>query len=133
MNEEEDEDDYMNMVIVEPEKPKGRETYTQRRIRKEREVVHSLSPNQGFLPFIYFLSYNSVDQPFLALPICLCLLASARLLLIFGLFVCTISEGLKNGSLTGEGERGIFLAMILLSIVFLGRAQAAQVQGGTRC
>jgi len=33
----EDDDDYMNMVIVEPSKPKEKETYTQRRLRKERE------------------------------------------------------------------------------------------------
>src|SRR5271168_3289053 len=36
--EEEDEDDYMNMVIAEPTKPKEKETYTQRRMRKEREA-----------------------------------------------------------------------------------------------
>jgi len=35
--EEEEEDDYMNMVIEEPTKPKEKETYTQRRLRKERE------------------------------------------------------------------------------------------------
>jgi hypothetical protein len=34
---EEEEDDYMNMVIAEPSKPKEKETYTQRRLRKERE------------------------------------------------------------------------------------------------
>jgi hypothetical protein len=34
---EEDEDDYMNMVIAEPTKPKEKETYTQRRLRIERE------------------------------------------------------------------------------------------------
>jgi hypothetical protein len=32
-----DEDDYMNMIISEPTKPKTQETYTQRRLRKERE------------------------------------------------------------------------------------------------
>ena len=36
--DEEDEDDYMNMVIAEPTKPKEKETYTQRRMRKEREA-----------------------------------------------------------------------------------------------
>jgi hypothetical protein len=36
-NAEEEEDDYMNMVIAEPTKPKEKETYTQRRLRKERE------------------------------------------------------------------------------------------------
>jgi hypothetical protein len=36
--EEEDEDDYMNMVIAEPTKSKEKETYTQRRMRKEREA-----------------------------------------------------------------------------------------------
>ncbi|KAH8602890.1 hypothetical protein B0O99DRAFT_498358 [Bisporella sp. PMI_857] len=35
--EEEEEDDYMNMIIAEPNKPKEKETYTQRRLRKERE------------------------------------------------------------------------------------------------
>ncbi len=34
----EDEDDYMNMAIAEPEKPREKETYTQRRIRKQREA-----------------------------------------------------------------------------------------------
>jgi hypothetical protein len=33
----EEDEDYMNMVIVEPSKPKEKETYTQRRLRKERE------------------------------------------------------------------------------------------------
>jgi hypothetical protein len=33
----EDDEDYMNMVIVEPSKAKEKETYTQRRLRKERE------------------------------------------------------------------------------------------------
>lgn len=33
----EDEDDYMNMVIAEPNAPKEKETYTQRRLRKQRE------------------------------------------------------------------------------------------------
>jgi len=33
-----DEDDYMNMIITEPIKPKEKETYTQRRLRKEREA-----------------------------------------------------------------------------------------------
>lgn len=36
--EEEDEDDYMNMVIAEPIAPKEKETYTQRRMRKQREA-----------------------------------------------------------------------------------------------
>ncbi|KAI9886819.1 MAG: DEIH-box ATPase [Watsoniomyces obsoletus] len=37
--EKEDEDDYMNMIITEPLKPRGeKETYTQRRLRKEREA-----------------------------------------------------------------------------------------------
>jgi hypothetical protein len=35
---DEDEDDYMNMVIAEPTKPREKETYTQRRLRKEREA-----------------------------------------------------------------------------------------------
>jgi hypothetical protein len=35
--EEEEEEDYMNMVIAEPTKPREKETYTQRRLRKERE------------------------------------------------------------------------------------------------
>src|ERR1700710_2558906 len=34
---EDEEDDYMNMVIAEPAKPREKETYTQRRLRKERE------------------------------------------------------------------------------------------------
>jgi hypothetical protein len=36
--EEEDEDDYMNMIIAEPAQPKEKETYTQRRMRKQREA-----------------------------------------------------------------------------------------------
>jgi hypothetical protein len=36
-NLEDDEDDYMNMIIAEPIQPKEKETYTQRRLRKERE------------------------------------------------------------------------------------------------
>lgn len=35
---EEEEEDYMNMVIAEPSKPREKETYTQRRLRKEREA-----------------------------------------------------------------------------------------------
>lgn len=31
-------DDYMSMTIAEPAKPAEKETYTQRRIRKQREV-----------------------------------------------------------------------------------------------
>ena len=34
----EDLDDYMSMTITEPAKPAEKETYTQRRIRKQREV-----------------------------------------------------------------------------------------------
>src|SRR5271169_1488314 len=34
----EDEDDYMNMVIAEPNASKEKETYTQRRLRKQREA-----------------------------------------------------------------------------------------------
>ncbi|KAH6666634.1 hypothetical protein B0J14DRAFT_659675 [Halenospora varia] len=36
-HEEEEEDDYMNMIIAEPSAPKEKETYTQRRLRKQRE------------------------------------------------------------------------------------------------
>ncbi|KAF4625212.1 hypothetical protein G7Y89_g12959 [Cudoniella acicularis] len=36
-HDEEDGDDYMNMVIAEPSAPKEKETYTQRRLRKQRE------------------------------------------------------------------------------------------------
>jgi hypothetical protein len=35
---DEEEDDYMNMVIAEPSGPKEKETYTQRRLRKQREA-----------------------------------------------------------------------------------------------
>lgn len=35
---EDDEEDYMNMIIAEPEKSKEKETYTQRRLRKQREA-----------------------------------------------------------------------------------------------
>jgi hypothetical protein len=34
---DDEEDDYMNMIIAEPAKPREKETYTQRRLRKERE------------------------------------------------------------------------------------------------
>ena len=34
-----DEEDYMSMAIIEPDTPREKETYTQRRIRKEREVI----------------------------------------------------------------------------------------------
>lgn len=37
-DEEDEEDDYMNMTILEPTAPKVQETYTQRRLRKEREA-----------------------------------------------------------------------------------------------
>lgn len=41
---EDEEDDYMSMIITEPSKPKHeKETYTQRRTRKEREV-HPSTP-----------------------------------------------------------------------------------------
>lgn len=40
---DDEEDDYMSMAIVEPTKPKEKETYTQRRIRKEREVLSALT------------------------------------------------------------------------------------------
>ncbi|MCJ1361320.1 hypothetical protein MMC16_000418 [Acarospora aff. strigata] len=36
--EEEEEEDYMSMTITEPAAPKEKETYTQRRIRKQREA-----------------------------------------------------------------------------------------------
>lgn len=36
--EEEEEDDYMSMAISEPVKPQQKETYTQRRMRLQREV-----------------------------------------------------------------------------------------------
>lgn len=36
--DEEAEDDYMSMAISEPTKPYEKETYTQRRMRKQREV-----------------------------------------------------------------------------------------------
>ncbi len=39
---EEEEEDYMSMVIAEPTKPREKETYTQRRMRKEREVCYLL-------------------------------------------------------------------------------------------
>ncbi|ESZ99252.1 hypothetical protein SBOR_0363 [Sclerotinia borealis F-4128] len=35
--EEEEEDDYMNMIITEPTKPREKETYSQRRVRMQRE------------------------------------------------------------------------------------------------
>ena len=37
-NDEEEEDDYMSMPISEPTKPYEKETYTQRRMRLQREV-----------------------------------------------------------------------------------------------
>ncbi len=37
---DEEVDDYMSMAIAEPAKPLEKETYTQRRIRKQREVPH---------------------------------------------------------------------------------------------
>lgn len=40
---EEDDEDYMSMPILEPTQPKEKETYTQRRIRKQREVPCLLS------------------------------------------------------------------------------------------
>ena len=44
---EEEEEDYMSMAIVEPTKPAEKETYTQRRIRKQHEASEAplvLSP-----------------------------------------------------------------------------------------
>ena len=53
----EDVDDYMSMTIVEPAKPAEKETYHQRRLRKQREVrppssfpVHSLPLPTSFAP-----------------------------------------------------------------------------------
>lgn len=40
----EDADDYMSMTILEPSKSGEKETYTQRRIRKQREVFPLLPP-----------------------------------------------------------------------------------------
>lgn len=42
--EEEEEDDYMSMAIVEPSKTGG-ETLTQKRLRKQREVSSTHSTN----------------------------------------------------------------------------------------
>ena len=42
---DEEVDDYMSMTITEPSKPSEKETYTQRRIRKQREVTK---------PFLYY-------------------------------------------------------------------------------
>lgn len=37
---EDEEEDYMSMAILEPSKPTGtRETYTQRKLRQQREVI----------------------------------------------------------------------------------------------
>ena len=36
--DEDEEEDYMSMAIVEPTKPLAKETYSQRRARKQREV-----------------------------------------------------------------------------------------------
>ena len=47
-NADDDEDDYMNMIIAEPSKPKEKETYTQRRLRKEREVCQPLCPPRNW-------------------------------------------------------------------------------------
>ena len=38
--DEEDDDDYMNMIIAEPIAPKEKETYTQSRMRKQREAEY---------------------------------------------------------------------------------------------
>ena len=55
----EDLDDYMSMTIVEPVKPAEKETYTQRRLRKQREVrpspqisfpVRPLPPSASYAP-----------------------------------------------------------------------------------
>ena len=42
--EDEVEDDYMSMAISEPKKPQEKETYTQRRMRMQREVGTSHLP-----------------------------------------------------------------------------------------
>ena len=52
---DEEEDDYMSMAIAEPSGPKQKETYTQRRVRKAREV-HSM----GFLITSYLLASLSL-------------------------------------------------------------------------
>ena len=44
LENEDEEDDYMSMAIEEPKKPYQKETYTQRRIRKQREVSAKLHP-----------------------------------------------------------------------------------------
>ncbi len=56
-DDNEEEDDYMNMIITEPTKPREKETYTQRRIRKEREVNTSRVFVIAFIFPIQHLSY----------------------------------------------------------------------------
>ena len=59
-NEEEEEEDYMSMTIVEPPKPAGgKETYTQRRLRKQREVCQNpfYDPRSSAFLFVSPLSF----------------------------------------------------------------------------
>ena len=49
-----DPDDYMSMTIIEPVQPPQKETYTQRRIRKEREVS-PFSSNQPLIRYTFTL------------------------------------------------------------------------------
>lgn len=51
-----EEDDYMSMNIVEP-KPPRKETYTQRRLRKQREVCLNLFFRPNYLPRSFNLAH----------------------------------------------------------------------------
>lgn len=55
----EEEEDYMSMIIEEPKKPRGKETVTQMRLRKQREVRSSAA--------VVFLSVYETNQPFQSL------------------------------------------------------------------
>lgn len=61
---DEEEEDYMSMTIVEPTKPSGaKETYTQRRLRKQREVcsiflVYDQSNLTHAIPFPYAILFS---------------------------------------------------------------------------
>lgn len=59
---ESDLDDYMSMKIAEPAQPPQKETYTQRRIRKEREV-NLLFPLRRFVIHLTLLQAESKSRP----------------------------------------------------------------------
>lgn len=58
-----DPDDYMSMTIIEPVQPPQKETYTQRRIRKEREVSSFLQTSLQLYLYLHSLQAEKKSRP----------------------------------------------------------------------